>query len=110
GVVLGIVTSIVLASCLSFIPEIKTDLFLPLSNKCTSLELEQKNTSFASELSNFVNYTDYIYSNSKAMPYNITTTNEENKFHISYMWVSTIAMIVCLVVGYVGSLVISLYS
>ncbi|GBN39921.1 Sodium-coupled monocarboxylate transporter 2 [Araneus ventricosus] len=70
GVILGIVLSIVLASCLSFIPENKTDPFLPLSNECTSVELAQLNSSFTSEFSNLQNYTNYIYSNATATPFN----------------------------------------
>ncbi|GBN78719.1 hypothetical protein AVEN_205420-1 [Araneus ventricosus] len=56
------------------------------------------------------NYTNYIYSNATATPFNTTTTDEVNTFHISYMWVSTIAMIACLIIGYFGSFIISLCS
>ncbi|GBN76734.1 Putative sodium-dependent multivitamin transporter [Araneus ventricosus] len=110
GAILGLVTSITLASCLSFIPERKTDPFLPLHNECTSFESTEHNTRFASTFSGLQNHTNYIYPNASSVPINGLKTDGVHTFHISYMWVSCLAFLTCLFVGYVGSMVITFFS
>ncbi|GIY32022.1 sodium-coupled monocarboxylate transporter 2 [Caerostris darwini] len=99
GIILGILASLVIAACLSFIPENKTDPFLPLSNECPLPDS---------------NGTSILYTppNSNTSSYLSTTTTsaeivEGGSFHISYMWISSLALIACLVVGYFSSILIS---
>ncbi|CAL1269239.1 unnamed protein product [Larinioides sclopetarius] len=108
GVILGLLTSIALASYLSFIPGRKTDPFLPLYNECPSFETIDHNTSYVSSFSGLQNNTNFMYSNA-SMSINELKADKEQTFHISYMWVSCLALFTCLFIGYFGSIVISFF-
>ncbi|GFU21320.1 uncharacterized protein NPIL_643161, partial [Nephila pilipes] len=104
GVILGILVSLTLAAYLSFIPQNKAHPILPLSNECPTLETSSSpfTTTFPSlpysSTNSFSNATVSSISRPEA---------EDESFHLSYMWISTLAMITCLIVGYFGSMVIS---
>ncbi|CAL1269241.1 unnamed protein product [Larinioides sclopetarius] len=110
GVILGLLTSIALASYLSFIPGRKTDPFLPLHNVCPSFETVDHNTSYASPFSGFQNITNFTYLNTSSTPIHGLKVDEVHTFHISYMWVSSLALFTCLFVGYFGSIVITFFN
>ncbi|GFY40065.1 hypothetical protein TNIN_400451 [Trichonephila inaurata madagascariensis] len=62
GAVLGVLVSLALAACLSFIPENKTHKFLPLSNECPASNATESN--FTVIFSSIQNPTTSIYENS----------------------------------------------
>ncbi|GFW25328.1 transposable element Tcb2 transposase [Trichonephila clavipes] len=103
GVILGMLVSLALSAYLSFIPKNKPYPFLPLSNECPSSESAQFNsTTFANLSYSPAN----IYTNTTFLPSSRPETEDES-FHLSYMWISTLALITCLTVGYFGSWIIS---
>ncbi|PRD24640.1 UNVERIFIED_CONTAM: hypothetical protein NCL1_43165 [Trichonephila clavipes] len=104
GVILGIVVSLTLAAYLSFIPKNKAYPFLPLSNECPSSEAADFNRTFPSLTYPSAN----IYSNKTFSPTSRPETEDES-FHLSYMWISTLAFITCFIVGYFGSVIISCF-
>ncbi|GFY44315.1 putative sodium-dependent multivitamin transporter [Trichonephila inaurata madagascariensis] len=104
GVILGIVVSLTLAAYLSFIPKNKPYPFLPLSNECPSSEAEESTPTFPTLTYSSAN----IYSNTTFSPTSRPETEDES-FHLSYMWISTLAFITCLIVGYFGSVIISCF-
>ncbi|GFU22022.1 putative sodium-dependent multivitamin transporter [Nephila pilipes] len=104
GALLGILVSMTLAACLSFIPENRTHKFLPLSNECPTSNSTELN--FTSTVSNYQYSTTSIYADSTLSSISEPDV-EEKSFYLSYMWISSLSLITCLVVGYLGSLIFS---
>ncbi|GFS60807.1 uncharacterized protein TNIN_254831 [Trichonephila inaurata madagascariensis] len=102
GVILGMLVSLTLSAYLSFIPKNKPYPFLPLSNECPTSEAAESNSTFATLPYSPAN----IYTNTTFSPSSRPETEDES-FHLSYMWISTLALITCLTVGYFGSWIIS---
>ncbi|GFT24638.1 putative sodium-dependent multivitamin transporter [Nephila pilipes] len=104
GVILGILASLTLSAYLSFIPQNKTHPILPLSNECPTLETSESSftTTFPSLPYSSVN----SYSNTTVSSISRPETEDES-FHLSYMWISTLGLITCLIFGYFGSMIIS---
>lgn len=104
GVMLGIVVSLTVAACLSFLPENKTHSFLPLSNECSTSETTESAfsaTSSSLEYSSTSSYSNTTISSKPGV--------QIESFHLSYMWISTIALITCLIVGYFASMAVSCF-
>ncbi|GFW25296.1 uncharacterized protein TNCV_5088612 [Trichonephila clavipes] len=104
GAVLGVLVSLALAACLSFIPESKTHKFLPLSNECPASNATE--SKFTVIFSSIQNPTTSIYENS-TLSFISETDIEKKPFYLSYMWISSLSLVTCLVVGYIGSLIVS---
>ncbi|GFV39778.1 sodium-coupled monocarboxylate transporter 1, partial [Trichonephila clavipes] len=103
GVIVGILVSLTLAGYLSFVPNSKPYPFLPFSNECPSLHTAETNFTTFSNLpfssTNFYLNTTFTSSSKPE--------TEDVSFNLSYMWISTLAFISCLIVGYFGSWIIS---
>ncbi|GFU22024.1 putative sodium-dependent multivitamin transporter [Nephila pilipes] len=106
GVILGIFISLTLAICLTFIPENKTHPFLPLNNECPSLKTSE--STFTTAFSSLQYSSTNSYSNTTVLSTSRPEAEDES-FYLSYMWISTIALITCLIVGYFGSMIISCF-
>ncbi|GFR26099.1 putative sodium-dependent multivitamin transporter [Trichonephila clavata] len=102
GVIIGMLISLALSAYLSFIPNNKPYAFLPLYNECPSSEAEESNSTTFSTL---LHSSENIYSNTTFSPSSKQET-EDDLFHLSYMWISTLALFTCLIVGYFGSVII----
>ncbi|GFQ97212.1 putative sodium-dependent multivitamin transporter [Trichonephila clavata] len=104
GAILGVLVSLTLAACLSFIPENKTHKFLPLSNECPASNATESNLTVI--FSSTQNPTTSFYENS-TLSFISETDIEKKPFYLSYMWISSLSLVTCLVVGYIGSLIVS---
>ncbi|GFY73116.1 uncharacterized protein TNIN_29721 [Trichonephila inaurata madagascariensis] len=103
GVILGILVSLTLATYLSFVPNSKPYPFLPFSNECPSLRIEETNFTTHSNLP----FSSAIFYSNTTVVSTSRPESENVSFNLSYMWISTLAFVSCLIVGYFGSWIIS---
>ncbi|GFY47053.1 putative sodium-dependent multivitamin transporter [Trichonephila inaurata madagascariensis] len=102
GVILGILVSLVLSAYLSFSPKTKPYPFLPLSNECPSEAAESTSSTFST-----LSYSSTSFYFNTTFSSTSRPETEDDSFHVSYMWISTLAFITCFIVAYFGSVIIS---
>ncbi|KAG8182495.1 hypothetical protein JTE90_020411 [Oedothorax gibbosus] len=98
GVVIGLIISIVLGFWLNFGVNVIREPFLPLEAACTSGN--------ASLNDNIILSVDSWMSNVTTLPPKVDITPTD-KFPVAYMWFSTIGLVVCLIIGYLCSIIIN---
>ncbi|XP_035231901.1 putative sodium-dependent multivitamin transporter isoform X1 [Stegodyphus dumicola] len=95
GIIFGIIASVAVSSYLSFMPT-PTFKNLPLSNECPEQNLT----------SNIINAT-LAFTTPTSSSFNTTNSDvQKDAFYVSYMWITPLAMVICLVIGYISSIIV----